>query len=128
MHLRMCLFVVIKVLLADKEAKPNVTQAEAEIREATAKLAKSEAKVAEAEAKVAESEAEVRNGKAKVAEAEAKINQYPVSQSWINELKERWEALKTAYDTLKRREEAHNETQKRRGYYIPGRQVGRMNC
>ena len=107
MHLRMCLFVVIKVLLADKEAKPNVTQAEAEIREATAKLAKSEAKVAE---------------------AEAKINQYPVSQSWINELKERWEALKTAYDTLKRREEAHNETQKRRGYYIPGRQVGRMNC
>jgi len=118
MHSHLCLFVVIKELLANNGAKANVV-AEAEIRDAEAKLAETEievidaeAKVAEAEAKVAKAEVEKRDAKAEVAEAEAKINQDPVSQNWINELKERREALKTANETLKRREEALNETLK----------------
>ena len=118
MHSHLCLFVVIKELLANNGAKANVV-AEAEIRDAEAKLAEdeievidAEAKVAEAEAKVAKAEVEKRDAKAEVAEAEAKINQDPVSQNWINELKERREALKTANETLKRREEALNETLK----------------
>jgi len=134
MHSHLCLFVVIKELLANNGAKANVV-AEAEIRDAEAKLAEAEIEVIDAEAKVAEAEAKVdaaeievidaeakvaeaeakvekRDAKAEVAKAEAKLNQYPVSQNWINELKERREALKTANETLKRREEALNETLK----------------
>ena len=105
MHSHLCLFVVIKELLANNGAKANVV-AEAEIRDAEAKLAEAEIEVIDAEAKVANAEVEKRDAKAEVAKAEAKINQDPVSQNWINELKERREALKTANETIKRRNEA----------------------
>ena len=71
--------------------KANVAEAEAEIRDAKDEIREAKAKVTEAEAKVTE--------------AEAKTKENPTNEYWINELKERREALKTANETLKRREE-----------------------
>jgi len=63
------------------------------------------ANVAEAEAEIRDAKDEIREAKAKVTEAEAKTKENPTNEYWINELKERREALKTANETLKRREE-----------------------
>jgi len=88
------------------QAQAKVAEAEAEIRDAKDEIRDAKAKVAEVEAEIRDAKDEARDAKAKVAEAEVKFNQDPANENWINELKERREALKTANDTLKRKDEA----------------------